>query len=96
MDTGATTHMSSGSGISSSSLTLFSAFVTVGNGARLPVTHAAAATIPTSAAPLHLHNVLVTPSLVKNLVSIRQLTRDNNVSRFLHQESSNQHGDAPM
>jgi hypothetical protein len=45
---------------------------------------------------LHLHNVIVTPSLVKNLVSVRQLTRDNNVSRFLHQGSSNQHGDAPM
>ena len=79
-DTGASSHMSSGSGISPSSLTPFHSFVTVGNGARLPVTHTAAGTIPTSSTPLHLHNVLVTPSLVKNLVSVRQLTRDNNIS----------------
>jgi transposase InsO family protein len=55
-------------------------FITVGNGARLPVTHVAAATIPTSSSPLRLNNVLVTPSLIKNLVSVKQLTRDNNVS----------------
>jgi hypothetical protein len=79
-DTGASTHMSSGSGIHSSSLTPFSSFITVGSGARLPVTHTAATTIPTPSAPLHLNNVLVAPSLIKNLVSIRQLTRDNNVS----------------
>jgi hypothetical protein len=29
---------------------------------------------------LQLNNILVTPSLVKNLVSVRQLTRDNHVS----------------
>lgn len=38
------------------------------------------AIIPTSSSPLHLNNVLVTPSLVKNLISVRQFTRDNNVS----------------
>jgi hypothetical protein len=72
--------MSSGSGIHSSSLTPFSSFITVGSGARLPVTHTVATTIPTPSAPLHLNNVLVAPSLIKNLVSIRQLTGDNNVS----------------
>jgi hypothetical protein len=36
--------------------------------------------VPTSAAPLQLHNVLVCPSLIKNLVSVRALTRDNPVT----------------
>ena len=30
--------------------------------------------------PLHLHDVHVSPSLIKNLVSVRKLTRDNHVS----------------
>jgi len=81
LDTGASSHMSSASGITSSPRPLpFPSFVTVGNGARLPVTHTADATIPTSSSSLHLHNVLVTPSLIKNLISVKQLTRDNNVS----------------
>jgi hypothetical protein len=79
-DTGASAHMSS-SGIISTPQSLPSpSFVIVGNGARLPVTHTAAAHIPTSSSPLHLHNVLVTPSLIKNLISVKNLTRDNNVS----------------
>jgi hypothetical protein len=52
----------------------------VGNGARLPVTRAVDTIIPASSQPLHLCNVLVSPSLVKNLVFVRQLTRDNNIS----------------
>jgi hypothetical protein len=52
----------------------------VGNGARLPVTRAVDTIIPASSQPLHLRNVLVSPFLVKNLVSVRQLTRDNNIS----------------
>jgi hypothetical protein len=80
-DTGASTHMSSTSGITSSPTPLpFQSFITIGNGARLPVTHTAAATIPTSSSPLQLNNVLITPSLIKNLISVKQLTRDNNVS----------------
>jgi histone deacetylase 1/2 len=79
-DTDASTHMSSGSGIYPSSFHPFHSFVTVGNGARLPVTHTAAATIPTPSVPLRLNNILVTPSLVKNIVSARQLTPDNNIS----------------
>jgi hypothetical protein len=62
------------------SLIPFHSSVTVGNGARLAVTHTAVGTIPTTHAPLHLHNVLVTRSIVKNLISVRQLTRDNNIS----------------
>jgi hypothetical protein len=54
--------------------------VTVGNGTSLPVSHLVAASIPTSTSPLALRNVLVTPSLTKNLVSVRSLTHDNAVS----------------
>ena len=30
--------------------------------------------------PLQLNDILVSPSLIKNLISVRRLTRDNNVS----------------
>jgi hypothetical protein len=30
--------------------------------------------------PLHLRDVLVTPRIIKNLVSVRQFTTDNNCS----------------
>jgi hypothetical protein len=66
-DTSASSHMSNSSGIDSSA-TPYTSFVIVGNGALLPVTHKAAASIPIASSPLHLNNVLVTPSLVKNLV----------------------------
>lgn len=81
LDTGATSHMSSTSGMPSmSSFEPHSATVTVGNGALLPVHNRASATLPTSQYPLRLNHILLCPSLVKNLLSIRRLTRDNNVS----------------
>lgn len=73
-------HPLSNSSDTLSTLTSFSCSISVGNGARLCVTHTAAATIPTYASPLQLNNVLVTPSIIKNLVSVHQLTHDNNVS----------------
>ena len=54
--------------------------ITVSNSALLLVTHRASTAIPTTRTPLHLNNILVSPSLVKNLISIRSLTRENNVS----------------
>jgi hypothetical protein len=54
--------------------------ITVGNGARLPVTYQTSSAIPTSSSPLYLRNILVAPALVKNLLSVRKLTQDNNVS----------------
>jgi hypothetical protein len=44
------------------------------------VTHRASMMIPTTRHSLHLDNVLVSPSLVKNLISVDTLTRDNNVT----------------
>nr|CAB3463731.1 unnamed protein product [Digitaria exilis] len=81
MDTGATSHMSNAPGtFPHLTRSMFNSSITVGNGARLPVSHMAAASIPTHSTPLHLNNVLISPSLVKNLISVRKLTCDNNVS----------------
>jgi hypothetical protein len=81
MDTGASSHMSSSSGNLSYLQRLHSSPpITVGNGASLPVTHRATLTIATPTSPLHLKNVLVSPALIKNLISVCSLTRDNNVS----------------
>lgn len=81
LDTSASTHMSNTSGTLINPLPVLSpSSITVGNGARLPVTHAASTSIPTSSSSLLLNNVLVSPSLVHNLISVHKLTRDNNVS----------------
>jgi histone deacetylase 1/2 len=73
--------MASNPGIFPSSQPLLhSSQITVGNGAQMPVTHRASMDIATARSPLHLNNILVSPSLVKNLISVRTLTRDNNVS----------------
>jgi histone deacetylase 1/2 len=80
-DTGASAHMSSSPGILAHPQPLtVPASITVGNGAKLPVTHTASAVIPTSSSPLRLNDVLVSPPLVKNLISVKKLTRDNNIS----------------
>ncbi|GKC57007.1 ribonuclease H-like domain-containing protein [Tanacetum coccineum] len=54
--------------------------VFVGNGQPIPVTHTGHSLLHTLHKPLHLHHVLVTPNIIKNLISVRQFTRDNNVS----------------
>lgn len=80
-DTGASLHMSPGFGnISSLSPHSSSTQIIVGNGTYLPVTHTGNSSIPTNANPLSLNNILVSPSLIKNLISVRALTRDNPVN----------------
>lgn len=56
------------------------AHVIVGNGASIPVTHTGTISVPTSTDPLQLKNVLVCPSLIKNLVSVHALTHDNPIT----------------
>lgn len=82
MDTGASSHMSSGAGNLHSLLpsSTSSSHIIVGNGASLPVTHNATTTISTTSRALHLSNILVAPHIIKNLLSVRALTRDNSVS----------------
>lgn len=80
LNTGASSHMASSTGNLHSIQPLSSSTsVTVGNGASLPVTHLASSSVPTSFSPLSLRNELITP-LIKNLISVRSLTRDNAMS----------------
>ncbi|GJX53390.1 ribonuclease H-like domain-containing protein [Tanacetum coccineum] len=44
----------------------------------IPVTNTSHSIIPSIHRPLHLHNVLVTPNIIKNLIFVRQFTRNNN------------------
>ena len=53
--------------------------IMVGDGSSLPVSHSGHASLPTpsSSYNLTLRDVLVTPRIVKNLISVCQFTRDN-------------------
>ncbi|CAL9221762.1 unnamed protein product, partial [Arabidopsis halleri] len=51
--------------------------VIVGNGSSIPVTTIGSTSVRSNTKPLLLNNVLVTPDIVKNLISVRKFTRDN-------------------
>uniref|UniRef100_A0A803QI42 Retrovirus-related Pol polyprotein from transposon TNT 1-94-like beta-barrel domain-containing protein n=1 Tax=Cannabis sativa TaxID=3483 RepID=A0A803QI42_CANSA len=55
--------------------------IVVGNGKKLLVSHIGQSTIPSYVynQPIHLNYVLHVPSITKNLVSVSQLTTDNDV-----------------
>ncbi|GKE33144.1 ribonuclease H-like domain-containing protein [Tanacetum coccineum] len=81
MDTGATSHLSSHTGnLHTSSLNRNFHSIIVGNGSSIHVTHSGHVQIPNPYRPLHLRNVLVTPNIIKNLVSVRKFTTDNKCS----------------
>nr|GEX23007.1 ribonuclease H-like domain-containing protein [Tanacetum cinerariifolium] len=79
MDTCASSHLNSHT---SNLNTVYNKFlypsVCVGDGKSIPVTNTGHNILPTLNRPLHLHNVLVTPNIIKNLIYVRQFTRDNN------------------
>nr|GFC88519.1 ribonuclease H-like domain-containing protein [Tanacetum cinerariifolium] len=79
MDTGSSSHLNSNA---SNLRTVFNQrlfpSVHVGDGNSIPVINTGHCTIPSTHRPLHLHNVLVTPNIIKNLIFVRQFTRDNN------------------
>nr|GEV51376.1 ribonuclease H-like domain-containing protein [Tanacetum cinerariifolium] len=52
--------------------------VSVGDGHYIPVTNTGHSILPTPTRSLHLNNVLITPHIVKHLISVRQFVRDNN------------------
>jgi hypothetical protein len=54
--------------------------IVVGNGALLPVTSTGSYSFPTPNHHLFLNNVLVAPSIIKNLIFVRRFTTDNNCS----------------
>lgn len=72
--------MASSSGMLASSRPCNSSSIVFGNGSSLAVTHTSHASIPTAGAPLSLYNVLVSPYLIKNLISVKKLARDNPVN----------------
>ncbi|KAF8389828.1 hypothetical protein HHK36_024347 [Tetracentron sinense] len=74
-DTGATSHMTNNPGILHSiSPYNGSDVITVGNGNTLPISHIGSTTLPTSYGKLKVDNILVVPSITKNLLSVGQLT----------------------
>ena len=54
--------------------------ITVGDGSSLPITHVGHRSFPSTSTPITMSNVLVSPNLVKNLVSVRRLTRENPIT----------------
>ena len=82
-DSGAGAHMTAQSGILSSprspSLSGPSSII-VGNGALMPVTSTGSYSFSTPHRSLVLNNVLVSPNIIKNLISVRRFTTDNNCS----------------
>lgn len=77
-DSGTGSYMAMHSGILTSSTTSFNPpNIVIGNGSVLPVTSTGCLSFPSTRGPLALNNVLVTPNLIKNLISVRQFTTDN-------------------
>jgi hypothetical protein len=75
-DTGASSHMTSDAGIiSHTSSQHLPTHIIVGNGNLIHVTSTGTTHLPYN---LSLHNVLVSPSLMKDLIYVRQFTTDNN------------------
>lgn len=75
-DSGATSHMTSASStLTHNFISRYPLSIVVGNGSLLPVTSTSIVTLPGS---FSLNNVLVSPSLIKNLISVHQFTSDNN------------------
>ncbi|XP_074306462.1 uncharacterized protein LOC141641710 [Silene latifolia] len=81
MDTGASSHRTSDPGIIANPLnTSRIRSIYVGNGNSIPVLGSGTSTLNTHSRTLHLHHILHTPNIIKNLISVRQFTKDNNVS----------------
>jgi len=78
-DSGATSHMTSQSSLSHVLLPRYPtpSSIVVGNGSLLPVTATGSTELSRN---LRLNNVLVSPQIIKNLISVRQFTTDNNCS----------------
>jgi histone deacetylase 1/2 len=81
MDSGTSSHMAAYPGnLSSLSPTSTNSRIIVGNGASLPITHIGYTVFPSTSKPLSLNNVLVSPYLFHNLVSVKTLSHDNFVT----------------
>jgi len=72
--------MTSSDGILLSRLPMPSSSITVGNGQSIRVLSRGTSSLKIADHSFHLNNILFTPHLTRNLLSVRQLTRDNNCS----------------
>lgn len=71
MDSGTSSHLSNNQGILSSSFTSPSpSHIIVDNGSSLPIVAYGTTTFPSLTRPLHLSDVLVSPELIANLISV--------------------------
>lgn len=77
MDSGARSHMSFNSGNMISLTQCTSRSIMVGNGVVLPVSHIDYTYFPHCHNRLSLNNILVSNKIIKNVVSVRQITNDN-------------------
>lgn len=81
MDSGATAHLANNVGILKSVLNTSNGnSVTVANGSKIPIQNTGSFSFPTQLRPLSLNSVLVTPSIIKNLISVCKFTKDNSCS----------------
>ena len=81
MDSGATAHMTSHPGTLTFSTPVHTpTCITVGNGFSLPITQVGRALFPSTSTPITMSDVLVSPDLVTNLVSVRRLARENPIT----------------
>ncbi|GJR52325.1 ribonuclease H-like domain-containing protein [Tanacetum coccineum] len=79
MDTSASSHLNSHtSNLNTIYNKCLHPSICVGDGKSIPVTNTDHSILPTLNRPLYLHNVFVTPNIIKNLISVRQFTRDTN------------------
>jgi hypothetical protein len=76
-DSGASSHMSASSNMLSNFSTTPLSSIVLGNGTTIPIYCTGQTTIPTPTKQLLLRDVLIAPALIKNLISVRQFTRDN-------------------
>jgi hypothetical protein len=83
MDSGASSHMVSNSDRLTQvnpSTSFTPSNIIVGNGSTLPVTTVGSTSFHLPNSSLHLHNVLISPHIIKDLISVRRFTIDNHCS----------------
>lgn len=78
-DSGASSHMSSNMNLLSACFPSPFSTITIGDGSTIPVSCTGNSYIPSSSTNFLLNNILVVPSLIKNLISVRQFCIDNQV-----------------
>lgn len=81
MDSVVTSHMASDDGtLTLSSPSPYPPFVTIGNGSIIPILHLGRGLLPPPDTSFLLNDVLVVPSLIKNLIYVLKFIRDNSCS----------------